>query len=148
MKILFLKAEETHDLRHSVLRPNQPRTAVVYSGDEIESSFHLGAKFENQVIAVSTYHLESSPLFPNTERAYRLRGMAVDPKFRRQKFAERMFLFAEAELQKRGCDLLWFHAREVAFPFYEKLNCLYASEMFDIEGIGPHKTMYKRIPAR
>ncbi|MFN7825385.1 MAG: GNAT family N-acetyltransferase [Pseudobdellovibrionaceae bacterium] len=148
MDIVFLPAKETHDLRHSVLRPAQPRSSVLYVGDDAETSFHLGIKFENQIIAVSTYHLESSPLFPNTERAYRLRGMAVEPLFRRQKMAERMFLFAEQELKHRDCDLLWFHARESAFPFYEKIQCHYASDMFEIEGIGPHKTMYKRILSR
>ena len=77
--------------------------------------------------------------------AYRLRGMATHPNFRRQGMARTMMLQAMADIQKLGCDLLWCKARLVAIDFYESLGFIKTGPIYEIEGIGPHYNMYKHL---
>ena len=54
--------------------------------------------------------------------AYRLRGMATHPNYRRQGLARSMMLQAMADIQNLGCDLLWCRARLITIDFYESLG--------------------------
>ena len=54
-------------------------------------------------------------------------------------------LQAMADIQKLGCDLLWCKARLVAIDFYESLGVIKNGPIYEIEGIGPHFTMYKHL---
>jgi ribosomal protein S18 acetylase RimI-like enzyme len=71
--------------------------------------------------------------------------MATHPNYRRQGLARAMMLKAMADIQKLGCDLLWCKARLVAIEFYESLGFVKVGPIYEIEGIGPHYTMYKRL---
>jgi hypothetical protein len=46
-----------------------------------------------------------------------------------------------ARVKGSGAKYLWCHAREIAYPFYEKMGFRYISEPFDIPIIGVHRTM-------
>ena len=56
-----------------------------------------------------------------------------------------MMLQAMADIQNLGCDLLWCKARLVAIDFYESLGFIKIGPIYEIEGIGPHYTMYKYL---
>ena len=49
------------------------------------------------------------------------------------------------ELTKRDCDMVWCNARLVAVDFYRSIGFKISGNLFDIEGIGPHYYMYKKI---
>lgn len=49
------------------------------------------------------------------------------------------------ECRKKGGDLLWCNARTSAAGFYRKLNFAIQGEVFNIENIGPHYVMYKKL---
>jgi GNAT superfamily N-acetyltransferase len=146
MKIQLISRNETFELRHRVLRPSQPQSAVEYKEDLRPGTFHLGALIDSAIVGVATFTPEAVPsILPPAMQPFRLRGMAVDPLMKRQGVGRQILLTAEQRLIKLNCDLLWFNAREAAFQFYESLDFEYAGDLFEIEPIGPHKVMYKRF---
>jgi len=141
LEVQFISAQETWSLRQKILRPHQPIQDCMFPQDEWPTTFHIGARFEGQIIGVATFHEETFAKL-KAELPYRLRGMATDTSFHGKGIGRRVLEKGIAELKKRRCDLLWCNAREVAFPFYEKLGMQYMGAMFDIPTLGPHKVMY------
>lgn len=143
-RIQMISAPETHALRHKVLRPHEALENCVYPEDELPASFHVGAFFRDQMIGTASFHEQSFPDL-RSERPYRLRGMAVDPGFRRMKIGHKLLEKGFEALAEKNCDLLWCNAREIAFPFYESLGFQFLGPLFEIPGLGPHKVMYKHF---
>lgn len=144
LKIDFIQPQETYFLRHQVLRPHQPIENCHFPEDNAKNTFHVGAKFGNNLVCVASFNVEKLPSL-TAQNSYRLRGMATSSEKRRTGAGRLVIAFAEMELQKRECDLLWFNARVIAFPFYESLGFQYFGDLFEIPEIGPHKVMYKRF---
>ena len=143
--IQLISKEQTWDLRSRILRPGQPLDNCKFGGDLAPQTFHVGALDENErVIACGTFHEEIFSEFPG-KLAYRLRGMATEPDLRGRGLGKRILMFSQRELLKRQCDILWFNAREKAFPFYLKQGFIFIGDMFDLPGIGLHKVMYKPL---
>lgn len=136
--------QSTLTLRRDVLRPGLPLEQSHFPCDQGPSTFHLGAHQDDKIVGVATYFPEISPLLP-AKKAYRLRGMAVDPALRRSGIGRHLIIAGEKKLAALNCDLLWFNAREAAFSFYAALGYQFLGELFEIPGIGPHKVMYKRF---
>ncbi|MEC9282717.1 MAG: GNAT family N-acetyltransferase [Bdellovibrionota bacterium] len=142
-KVKLAKTNEVLDLRQKILRPKLPKEESLYPTDDLDTSFHLAAFTEdNEVIGVASFFPED---YKDSKLAYRLRGMASAEKARGLGVGKALLNFSFDELKERGCDLLWCNAREIAFPFYEKLGFKYDSEIFDIPKIGPHKVMIREI---
>ncbi len=130
-------------LRAKILRPGRPTIESEFSQDFHPQAFHLGA-FEGEILrGVATFCPESFEAFPNL-KAYRLRGMAVDFNQQGKGIGKAILKFGESELLKKA-NLLWFNARENAFPFYLSLEYQFYGPMFEIPHIGPHKIMYKKL---
>lgn len=144
MEIKFILARDTLGLRHNVLRPNQPFSACNYPGDNDENTFHVGCYLNGELVCIASVYHEKNASFQQ-QRQYRLRGMATAPGHQRKGYARYLVQFILDELEKRNSELLWFNARRNAFPFYEKLGFKFMGDTFEIEGIGPHKVMYKEI---
>ena len=140
--------KDTLELRKKVLRPNGRLEDCFFPGDQFESALHLGAFADDKIIGVATFYFEISKDLIETKLPYRLRGMAVDEEFQRHGVGRRILKYGEDELQDRGCDLLWFNAREKAFAFYLSMGFQLKGELFEISGIGPHKVMYKTYARR
>lgn len=162
LKYLQISWQQTLPLRQSVLRPGLPPEQSHFPGDEDEGTFHIGAidPETQQVVGIGSFRRDilpsqpdlinpdGSPLSASVREArnpYRLRGMAVDPAYRRRGIGDRVLQTGETELLRQGCELLWFNARSDAFKFYESNGYQFASPLFSINGVGPHKVMLKKF---
>lgn len=132
---------EVRPLRAKILRPGHPLLDSEYPMDSHPQALHIGAYHEQLLIGVATFYPESSKLFPDAH-AYRLRGMAVDSNQQGKGVGKAIILLGEKKIGSKT-DVLWFNARESAFPFYVALGYQFGGPMFDIPTIGPHKIMYK-----
>ena len=74
----------------------------------------------------------------------RLLQMAVDPALRGQGVGRDLVMALEVKARGQGLSLMVMHAREVAFPFYEKLGYTYDGDLFIEVGI-PHRVMKKEL---
>ena len=77
--------------------------------------------------------------------SYQLRGMATLPEYRNKGFGNQLVNFAIVYLRGQKVHYLWCNARKKSFSFYLGLGFEFISDEFEIEGIGPHKSMYLKI---
>lgn len=149
----IIKPEQTWKLRQKVLRPNYTIEQVQFADDIAPGAFHVGVFLtdeENKIttqepICIATFHSVAHPELA-AKQSYRLRGMATNPDFRSYGAGKNAVNYAFDYLKKeKNCDLLWCNAREIAYGFYSKLGFDFFGETFEIDDIGPHKVMYKRL---
>ncbi|MBP3944002.1 GNAT family N-acetyltransferase [Sphingobacteriaceae bacterium WQ 2009] len=143
--IKFIQAEDTLPLRSLVLRNGAPLAEAKMEEDLTATTFHLGYFNEaGELLCILTCQQQTHAAFEGA--GYRLRGMATHPDARQQGLAKQLLLAAIQHLKEvLNVDYLWFNARVVALPFYEKLQFEYLSTEFDIPGIGPHREMGMRF---
>lgn len=145
VEIKQIKAKDTQDIRHRVLRPEQPESNAIYPNDDLEGTFHLGA-FENDVlIGVASFYPEKSAIImaPNQ---YRIRGVAAERGMRLKGVGSALLATGETEIWNRGTEIIWCNARIVAVGFYEKHGYRKVGKSFVIPGIGEHYLMTKENP--
>lgn len=144
MHIRFIKASDTHSLRHRVLRPHQTIEDCDYPNDRNLESFHLGAFLGGHLIGIGSFYPERNDALKGWKQ-YRLRGMATHPEFHGQGVGRQLLEFAFDHLHAKKCDLLWCNARVNAKGFYERMGFAVHGEPFTLEGIGEHYVMVRRI---
>tara|TARA_B100000886_G_scaffold324357_1_gene268968 strand:- start:6849 stop:7283 length:435 start_codon:yes stop_codon:yes gene_type:complete len=144
MTIQQVDVEIIRPLRSLVLRPRQPIESSDYDKDKELHTLHYANIVNQKICSVATFYPEPM-LEVEALVAYRLRGMATHPNHRRQGLASSIMLQAVLDIQKLGCDLLWCKARLVAIDFYESLGFIKVGPIYEIEGIGPHYSMFKYL---
>jgi GNAT superfamily N-acetyltransferase len=150
MTIKQLTARETYPVRHTVLRKGRPLEDCAFDGDNLATTFHLGALQENELVAVATFVLNKDPDILQLQQlegatCYQLRGMAVQEEFQGQQIGKMLLLQGEQILREKNIKHLWFNAREIAIPFYKKLGYIVVSDIFEIIPVGMHYKMYKAL---
>ena len=124
------------DLRWKVLRIGKPRDTAHYDGiDTDQRTRFLVAYYENKMVGCSTLQTD-----PRDGAMFRIRGMAVDFDFQNNgigsKIVEKLQKYA-----KENNTGIWCNARIRAVPMYERRGFIIVSDVFEIEGIGPHYDM-------
>lgn len=143
LDIRVVPVEEIVPVRHSVLRVGQPRETCYYKNDNDEGAFHLAVYADGTPVTIGSFHLEQFPAFPRTGPTYKLRGMGTVSEYRGRGYARALVLRAEELMRERGCVGWWCHARVVAFGFYESMGLSFYGDLFEEEGVGPHKVMLR-----
>ncbi|WP_231632404.1 GNAT family N-acetyltransferase [Mangrovimonas sp. TPBH4] len=142
--IKIITAQETHAVRHPVLRSGRPIEDCIFDKDELDTTFHLGLFHKNKLSGVVTYLKNGSPLLSNTSQ-YQLRGMAVLEDLQGHNLGTALTKHGETILRNLKADAVWCNAREIAVPFYKKNGFEIIGEPFHIPKIGLHFTMYKLL---
>lgn len=137
-----IKCEATYDIRLEVLRKGIP-LPYKFRGDFDEDTFHLGVFKDDKLIAVSSYMKVNDKSFQG--EGYQLRGMATLKEFQGCGAGKEMMDFAFEILKEKSIDYLWCNARIVAVKFYEKQGLEIIGDAFDVQYIGTHYKMFKKI---
>lgn len=124
-------------LRQEVLR--KPLGLNLYEED-------LSAELDAQIFI---YQLENKVVgcllaLPVDVDSIRLKQMAVSGQCQGKGIGNKLMKAAEAFAKTKGFEKIYFHARESAIPFYEKLGYGILSDTFEEVGI-PHKKMGKTL---
>lgn len=117
MRIVELTSEDTHPLRRAILRDGTASDAVVFDGDELASTFHLGASVDGEVVAVSTWLVRTHPGHPG-RTAVQLRGMATAPDQRGAGAGTAVLDAGVERCRDMGIEVVWARARVTALGFY------------------------------
>lgn len=144
MLIKPIEAKDCLKIRSLVLRDRLEPSLCKVPGDEDPTTFHLGAFKQSKLIGIASFLKEECNELEESN-SYRLRGMASLQDYQGQGVGRKLIEAAIEQLKTKKTSLLWCNAREIAFPFYENLGFEYYSDFFDIEGIGPHKKMFRKI---
>lgn len=137
-----IAAATTYEIRLEVLRKNID-LPYQFDGDEAESTFHLGAYDGEKLIGIATF-MERNGI-ANGKKQYQLRGMATLPEARGKGAGKLLIATAVEELQQRNIELLWCNAREVALPFYTKLQFEVVGDDFIVPKVGKHYKMQRIV---
>lgn len=146
-EIREITAEETHSLRHQILRPHQPISECVLPGDEDEASFHFGAFLDDRLVTIASVFEQRESRFDQLvsfRHQFRLRGMATDEEFRGRGLGAAVLRKCIEVSWARGGDVFWCNARVTAVAYYEKMHFHSIPTEFEIPGIGMHRVMYLR----
>ena len=138
-------ASDIYPVRHVVLRPGKSFQTCIFHGDELSSTAHFALFSDGKMAGVTSLFANASDLFAEEDQ-FQLRGMAVLDEFQKRGFGQDLVKYAEEYVRNKNVPLIWFNARIVAVPFYEKLGYEIIGEPFDIGDIGKHYVMFKRFP--
>ena len=131
----------THDLRHDVLRPGQPRERARYGEDACPGAWHLGAVVRGRIVGVASFYQEPIPEGRGSETDSRLRGMAVRADLQQLGIGRELIASAVGRLAERGAERIWCNARTTAAGYYANLGFHQIGEDFDMPSIGLHRRM-------
>jgi len=128
------------DLRFEVLREGLARGTEHYPGiDEDPRTTFLCAYEKGELIGCSTLQVDE-----RGDCKFRIRGMAVRPKHRNKGVGSDIVKGLQDYAKTRGSGI-WCNARVKAVPMYERCGFVVISDIYDIEGIGPHHDMEWKI---
>lgn len=144
LKVLRISANDTYPIRQKMLRQGFPIEASIFSGDEDEQTFHLGAFVDGKLVSVASFFFETNPLI-HEEFQYRLRGMATVEEHQRQGLSSELITMAFSIVKQNFCNILWCNAREKATGFYQTVGFEKIGDEFEIPEIGPHFLMFKKL---
>lgn len=144
MRVRFIRTEDTYPLRLLVLRPGGVIEDTHFANDRLEGCFHLGVTVSEEIICVGSFYPEKHKGLKGWKQ-FRLRGMATHPDHQGKGAGEKLMRLALEHLQAQNADLLWCNARIKAVPFYERLGLQVEGDDFEIEGIGTHYLMWRKI---
>ena len=142
-----ITATETYPVRHIVLRAGKPIESCQFQGDELETTNHFGYYINNQIIGViSIFEINNKQFL--VQKSFQIRGMAVLPSFQKQGIGEALVNEAEKFCTTQKADLIWFNARSTAVGFYQKMGYEIVGSEFEINEVGPHFLMFKKLSMR
>lgn len=141
--IKIISAAETYPVRHPVLRAGQSLASCRMEADDLEDTFHFGIYRDEKLAGVATFMKDKNARFDGEQ--YRLRGMAVLPEHRTLGLGRELLKHSEQFLTARNVGTLWFNARVGAVPFYKRMGYTAVGLPFEIETIGTHYLMFKKI---
>jgi GNAT superfamily N-acetyltransferase len=145
-----ITARETLSVRNSVLRKGRTLEECHFSGDELGTTFHLGAFEKDKILGVATFLMNKDIHLNKIEDiklhyCYQLRGMAVLEIAQGKGIGKKLLKQAEQILKERNIKVLWFNSRIGATTFYEKMSYDVVSDVFDIPTVGDHYKMMKLL---
>jgi len=85
-----------------------------------------------------------NPIFAEKYQA-QIRGMAVLETHQKKGFGEALVKHCETYCNENKVDLIWFNARTAAVGFYQKMNYHPQGDAFEIEDVGEHYLMFKKL---
>lgn len=134
--------DEIFQVRWDVLRPGCPREAAQFPGDDAPETIHVGAFIGDRNVCCATATRAQWQGKP----AWQLRGMGVSADWQKRGVGQRVLAMVE-DLVRQAADVrqIWCNAREEAVGFYERQGWQIASELFQVEGVGPHFKMTKTL---
>ena len=142
MYLSLIDAQETHKVRHPILRKGRPVASCVFENDLESDTLHLGAFEKDLLVGVLSAYRRSHPDFAH-QNSYQIRGVAVLEDHQKKGIGRLLMSSIEEKLLEKNIDFIWLNARVSAVPFYQQLQYTVHGDVFDIPPIGPHFCYFK-----
>jgi GNAT superfamily N-acetyltransferase len=127
----------TRPLRQEVLRPHESLDAL--ASHEPPGVHAVGAFEGGELIACGFVCPDGDP------GDWRVRGMATRPALRGRGAGAAILAQLVEHARSSGATRVWCNARTPAVGLYERAGFAIESGEFEIEGIGPHFVMARRV---
>ena len=117
--VVEIETGDTYDLRRTLLRDGTASDRVEFDGDDLDTTFHLGAFVDDTLVAISTWMSRRYPDLP-AHPAHQLRGMATTPPARGTGVSDELLIAGIRRCGEAGSTLVWARARVAALSFYRR----------------------------
>ena len=146
MRVVQVPAKTTHDLRRRILREGRSDAEVCFAGDDADDTLHLAAiDHRGKPVAVAT-SIAAPCHLREGRRAWRIRGMAVEPDHRGEGLGTRLLHEIEARATAAGVEVLWAEARDTALNFYGSRGWSVHGNGYTTPATGlPHHTVIRDL---
>jgi predicted GNAT family N-acyltransferase len=132
-----VEAERAVPLRVAVLRPHMDASHSRYAEDDDAEARHFAVEDDGAVVAVgSSFRVEDG---------WRIRGMATSTERQGEGLGAAILRAILEDIRTRGGGVVWCNARTTVQRFYAREGFRVTSEVFELEGIGPHVRMEVRV---
>jgi predicted GNAT family N-acyltransferase len=145
-EIRTISAEDTHALRHALLRPHQDIIEMTWPGDDLGDTLHVGGFRQDRLVGISTVHRQRLPGSTEIE-TWRVRGIAVDHGQRGYGLGGLLLRRCIEHAAIMGGRIVWSNAKVGVFGFYEHYGFRRFGDPFELPDIGPHYLMYVEMEA-
>ncbi len=144
--VVELTADDTHPLRREVLRDGTPSDEVVFDGDALDTTFHLGIRIDGALVAISTWLERPYPDRP-AEAGFQVRGMATSPAHQGRGHGARLLAAGIDRCAGAGATLVWARARDSALTFYDRHGFVTVGRGYvDLTTGLPHHDVLRTLP--
>ena len=126
------------------VKNTRDKNTIYYIKSNFLDSIVLYNYENNQIIGVISIFEIKNEYF-ETQKSFQIRGMAVLPTFQKQGVGEALVKEAEKFCTTQKADLIWFNARSTAVGFYQKMGYEIVGSEFEINDVGPHFLMFKKL---
>ncbi len=116
----------------------------MYPGDDDETTFHLGAFLDGELVGVASIYREAREGGDGLLE-WRLRGMATAKSARRHGIGRKLLETCTQQIRSTGGILLWCKARASAREFYLDSALETVGEEFELPDIGTHVIMQRSL---
>jgi predicted GNAT family N-acyltransferase len=145
IEVHAVAADVARPLRMAVLRPDDPPERPMHAREHDPATLHVAALATGgTVLSVASVMPEPHPSDPRPGD-WRLRGMATRSDVRGTGLGARVLACCEEHVLARGGSRVWCNARTPARRFYERAGYEAEGEEFEVDRIGPHFLMVKRL---
>jgi GNAT superfamily N-acetyltransferase len=139
-----ITTQDTFLVRNLVLRAGKPVETCFFDGDNLEQTKHFGYFHNRKIVGVVSVYKNKNTIFKSPNQ-YQIRGMAILEDFQESGYGKLLVKHCEDYLSSIDANLIWFNAREIAVPFYEKLGYTKNGFPFAITDVGIHFLMFKNL---
>lgn len=146
MSFILKKVESTdlYPLRNKVLRNNKGFKFCKFDGDDSVDTIHF-AVIKNESIIGGVSLIKNNTNDIKSLKNIQLRGMAVYKNYQKNKIGSLLLKKVDSHCIKNNIDCIWMNARLEALGFYLKNGFTKTKKSFNIEGIGKHYFLYKKL---
>lgn len=133
-RVVELAGTQTHDLRSRILRDGTPTSNLVWPGDDLDTTLHLGVMLDGRAapVATSTWLRQQSPDVAHGVGS-QLRGMATDTDVRGNGYGSLLLEAGLERVARDGGDHVWANARSTVLDFYLHHGFVITSDEFVTE---------------
>lgn len=144
VEIKQVEVQSVIPVRHRVLRKGKSLSKSYFEGDTLSTTYHFAAYLSDEVIGCTTLMFKLHDKINHTN-IYQLRGMAVLDEYHGNNIGKKLLQHAEEYLKVKEIKIIWCNVRIKAVPFYSKYGYKNISDPFNIEDVGIHVLMQKRL---
>lgn len=145
LKLIEVNLEEVRKIRKKVLYISQSNDFLIYDADKISTTKHFGLIESGKLRSIMTL-IENKLNFKPEFKSVQIRGMATLEKFQRKGYGSillnKVINFINYQ---NNFDFMWCNARKSIIRFYTNNNFTPIGDDFNIDDIGIHKLLYRKI---